>query len=304
MARTKKEAEEVIKEEIPAAEVVTQAVEETKVAKAGKKSAKAIAQKEALETKKARKAEKDTSDIKPAKVIKVTRSRLERSGKRLKAVSQLVDKSKAYSLADAIELAVKTSTVKFDATLELHANLNVDPRQADQNIRDNLVLPEGTGKQVRVAVFVEPDMSAAAKTAGADLFDQEQLLADLDKEVVNFDVLIATPQTMAKLGKYARILGPKGLMPNPKSGTVTADVAKAVKEAKAGRIEYRVDPTSIVHISFGKVSFGKDRLLTNANAVVNSLKSTKPASVKGTFVKSAYLTTTMGPSIKLDSSTF
>jgi large subunit ribosomal protein L1 len=201
-----------------------------------------------------------------------------------------------------MELATKTSLVKFDATVELHINLGVDPRQADQNIRDNFVLQAGTGKSVRVAVFAEADDAATAKKAGAEIAGIEEVTAQLDKNIIEFDTIIATPAAMAKLGKYARTLGPKGLMPNPKSGTVTTDVAKAVKEAKAGRVEYRVDSTGIVHIGIGKVSFGGEKLLQNAQAVVASIKAAKPASVKGSYVKAVYATTSMGPSIRVASS--
>ena len=174
-----------------------------------------------------------------------------------------------------------------------------NPRHADQNIRDNLVLPAGTGKNVRVAVFAE-DEAADAKKAGADIAGVEELVKELDKGVFNFDVLIATPSQMAKLGKYARTLGPRGLMPNPKSGTVTTDVVKAVTEAKAGRVEYRVDSTGIVHLGVGKVSFGTAKLEENTRAVFASLKGNKPASVKGNYVKAITIVTTMGPAITVD----
>ena len=212
----------------------------------------------------------------------------------------MVEKGKLYSLKDAVELATKTSPVKFDATLEAHARLGVDPRQADQNIRTTLVLPNGSGKTVRVAVFAPLDVAKTAKSAGADIAEDEEFLKRLDKGEIEFDVLISTPQYMPKLGKYARLLGPKGLMPNPKAGTVTMDVEKAVKEAKAGKVEYRVDKQAIVHIGLGKVSFGADKLLQNAEAFFDSLKAQKPASLKGTYVKSVYITTTMGPSIQIE----
>ena len=205
-----------------------------------------------------------------------------------------------YNLKDAIELAIKSSPVKFDAALEAHVRLGVDPRQADQNIRTTIVLPNGNGKTVRVAVFAPADVCKAAKAAGADIAEDEEFLKQLDKGTINFDVLISTPAYMSKLGKYARLLGPKGLMPNPKAGTVTADVEKAVKESKAGKVEYRVDRQSIVHIGLGKVSFGTDKLIENADAFLESLKAQKPASLKGTYVKSVFITTTMGPSIAVE----
>ncbi|MBO7657279.1 50S ribosomal protein L1 [Candidatus Saccharibacteria bacterium] len=225
---------------------------------------------------------------------------MERRGKKYQEASKLIEKGKIYTLKEAVELAIKTSPVKFDASVEAHVRLGVDPRQADQNIRTTLVLPNGNGKAVRVAVFAPLDVAKAAKAAGADIAEDEEFLKRLDKGEIEFDVLISTPQYMPKLGKYARLLGPKGLMPNPKAGTVTVDVEKAVKEAKAGKVEYRVDKQAIVHIGLGKVSFGADKLLENAEAFFSSLKSQKPASVKGSFVKSVYITTTMGPSIQIE----
>ncbi|MBQ3473840.1 50S ribosomal protein L1 [Candidatus Saccharibacteria bacterium] len=225
---------------------------------------------------------------------------MERRGKKYQEVAKLVEKGKVYSLKDAIELAIKTNPAKFDASVEIHARLGVDPRQADQNIRTTIVLPNGNGKTVRVAVFAPADVCKAAKAAGADIAEDEEFLKKLDKGTIDFDVLISTPAYMPKLGKYARVLGPKGLMPNPKAGTVTMDVEKAVKESKAGKVEYRVDKQSIVHIGIGKVSFGTEKLLENANTFFDSLKAQKPASLKGSYVKSVFITTTMGPSIQLE----
>ncbi len=273
---------------------------EAKTAKAGKRSAKAIKETEEKLAKEERKAQADEAEEAVAhKPAPKARTRAERAGKKYREVLKNIDKNKEYTLAEALELATKTSTTKFDASVELHIRLNVDPRQADQNIRAQLVLPAGTGKAVRVAVFAEADDVAVAKKAGADVAGADDFLAQLDKGTVNFDVLVATPQVMAKLGKYARLLGPKGLMPNPKSGTVTKDVAKAVQEAKAGRVEYRVDATGIVHLAVGKVSFGTEKLNQNVAAVVASIKGAKPASVKGTYVKSVFVTTSMGPSIRV-----
>lgn len=286
-----KEAELTV-EAAPVAE--EEQVEKTN-AKAGRRSAKSqkeVEEKAAKEERKAT-ATEEKAEEKPKQAAKPTRSRLERRGKKFRDAAKLIEKDKKYSLADALELAQKTSPTKFDATVELHINLNVDPRHADQNIRDNLVLPAGTGKNVRIAVFDDE------KAAGADLSGVENIIKQLDKGEINFDVLIATPAQMPKLGKYARVLGPRGLMPNPKSGTVTTDVAKAVQEAKAGRVEYRVDSTGIVHIGIGKVSFGQKKLFENAQAVVASVKGNKPSSVKGTYVKVAHVTTSMGPSISI-----
>lgn len=225
---------------------------------------------------------------------------VERRGKKYRQATEQIDKGKYYSLTEAIALAQKTAKTAFDSTVELHVRLNVDPKKADQNIRTSLVLPHGTGKTVRVAVFAEDDDAAAAKQAGADLTDRQTIQEELEKEQLNFDVLIATPDTMGQLGKYARLLGPKGLMPNPKSGTVTKEVTKAVNEAKAGRIELRVDRYGILHTPVGKVSFAASQLVANCQAVLKAVNETRPASVKGEYVRSVNLTTTMGPGIKLE----
>lgn len=268
-------------------------------AKAGKRSAKSVAEKEAKIAKEERKKTDQDANADVSKKIIKTRTKLERAGKKLREASLKVDKSKEYGVKEAIDLAIQTSTTKFDSTVELHINLNVDPRQADQNIRGQLILPAGTGKKVRVAVLADGPEAEAAKKAGADIVGSDELLQQLDRSVVDFDLLISTPNHMAKLGKYAKLLGPKGLMPNPKSGTVTTNLEKAVKEAKAGRVEYRVDSNGIVHLGIGKISFGTDKLLENATATLTNIKGSKPASVKIAFVKSIYMTTSMGPSIKI-----
>jgi large subunit ribosomal protein L1 len=281
-------------------------VADKSTAKAGKRSAKAVKEAEEKEAKEERKAHRTEAEAeeaaKPKRPVKPTRSRLERRGKNFRKSAELVEANKSYSLAEALDLAVKTSPVKFDATVEVHVNLAVDPRHADQNIRDNLVLPAGTGKAVRVAVFADADDVKAAKDAGADIAGIEDITKLLEKGTFNFDTLIATPSQMAKLGKFARVLGPRGLMPNPKSGTVTTDVTKAVAEAKAGRVEYRVDSTGIVHLGIGKVSFGAAKLNENAAAVFASIRGNKPSSVKGNYVKAVHVTTTMGPSISVATS--
>lgn len=283
-------------------EEVTEAAEPETFAKSGKKSKKHIEEVKAEEERQARKMERKAEEMaeKPKGAAPITRPRIERRGKKYQASAKLVDKTKTYNLKDAIELAIKSNPAKFDASLEIHARLGVDPRQADQNIRTTLVLPHGNGKSVRVAVFAPLDVCKAAKAAGADIAEDEDFLKQLEKGTIDFDVLISTPQYMPKLGKFARLLGPKGLMPNPKAGTVTTDIEKAVKESKAGKIEYRVDKQAIVHIGVGKVSFGTDKLIENADAFFASLKSQKPASLKGSYVKSVFITTTMGPSIQLD----
>ena len=282
------------------------AVEEKTAAKAGKRSEKSLREAEEKAEKEARKEAGDTSsqtgeeDVKKKGPAPKVRSRLERRGKSYRKVVEQVEAGKIYALAEALDLAVKTNPSKFDASVEVHVRLGVDPRQADQNIRSTVVLPNGSGKTVRVAVFAPEDDHAAASKAGADIVGDETFIKQLDKEELNFDVLIATPQYMPKLGKYARLLGPRGLMPNPKSGTVATDVAKAVTEAKAGKVEYRVDKQAIVHLAIGKVSFGADKLEQNARAFFDSLQSQKPTSLKSAYVKSTNVTTTMGPGIKVE----
>lgn len=295
-------AEEEVKTIEATEEVVKEVAEPETFAKSGKKSKKHIEEVKAEEERQARKAERAAAEAveKPKGATPVTRPKLERRGKKYQEAAKLVEKGKNYALKDAIDLAIKSSPVKFDASVEIHARLGVDPRQADQNIRTTMVLPNGNGKTVRVAVFAPADICKAAKAAGADIAEDEEFLKQLEKGTINFDILISTPQYMPKLGKYARLLGPKGLMPNPKAGTVTVDVEKAVKEAKAGKVEYRVDKQAIVHIGIGKVSFGADKLMENADAFFDSLKAQKPASLKGTYVKTVFITTTMGPSISIE----
>ena len=295
------------------AEAATEAVEaeateaapaEETYAKAGKKSKKHVEAVKAEEERRARKLETKAAEEeaanKPKGAKPIVRPLIERKGKKFRAAAEKIEKGKIYSLKDGVELAIATSPVKFDASLEAHVRLGVDPRQADQNIRTTLVLPNGNGKTVRVAVFAPLDEAKKAAAAGADLAEDEEFLKRLEKGELDFDVLITVPAYMPKLGKFARLLGPKGLMPNPKSGTVTTDVEKAVREAKAGKIEYRVDKQSIVHIGLGKLSFGTDKLVENAEAFFKSLQAQKPASLKGTYVKSVYLTTSMGPSIQIE----
>lgn len=295
--------------EAPAEAVEVKAAEPTEeetFAKAGKRSQKAVAEAEAKVEKELRKEAGDTSpqDGSEETVKKgpkpVTRPVIERRGKNYRKLAEKVEKDKLYSLEEAVKLAAETSPSKFDASVEIHVRLNVDPRQADQNIRATVSLPHGTGKTVRVAVFAPEADHKAAKDAGADVVGDETFLAQLDKEVLDFDILVATPQYMPKLGKYARLLGPRGLMPNPKSGTVATDVAKAVKEAKAGKVEYRVDKQAIVHLSVGKVSFGADKLSDNAKSFFESLQGQKPSSIKGGYVRTITVTTTMGPGIKVE----
>lgn len=293
-----------IEEAIAAAE--KHEVKEAAPAKAGKRSEKSLREAEEKAEKEARKEAGDTTPAdgedetrKKGPAPKV-RSRLERRGKSYRKVAEHVEAGKVYPLAQALEVAVATNPAKFDASVEIHVRLGVDPRQADQNIRSTVVLPNGSGKTVRVAVFAPEGDHAAATKAGADVVGDETFIKQLDKEELNFDVLIATPQYMPKLGKYARLLGPRGLMPNPKSGTVATDVAKAVAEAKAGKVEYRVDKQAIVHLAVGKVSFGVDKLEQNARAFFDSLQAQKPSSLKTSYVKSTSISTTMGPGIKTE----
>lgn len=275
-------------------------------AKAGKRSEKALREAEEEAERIARKEAGDTAAQGDAEAHEKkgpapkVRPLIERRGKKYQAAAKKVEAGKVYSLTDAIKLATETATTKFDSSVEIHVRLGVDPRQADQNIRSTVTLPHGTGKTVRVAVFAPEDQHAAAKKAGADVIGDETFLKQLDKGTIDFDILVATPAYMPKLGKYARVLGPKGLMPNPKSGTVSADVAKAVTEAKAGKVEYRVDKQAAIHLSVGKVSFGADKLVENARSFFNSLQGQKPSSLKGQFILSTAVTTTMGPGIKVE----
>ncbi len=286
------------------AEAVTEVKES--FAKAGKRSEKAQKETEEKLEKEARKEAGDTTAQGDAEAHEKkgpapkVRPLIERRGKKYQAAAKKVEAGKVYSLTDAIKLATETATTKFDSSVEIHVRLGVDPRQADQNIRSTVTLPHGTGKTVRVAVFAPEDQHAAAKKAGADVIGDETFLGQLDKGTIDFDILVATPAYMPKLGKYARVLGPKGLMPNPKSGTVSADVAKAVTEAKAGKVEYRVDKQAAIHLSVGKVSFGADKLVENAQSFFSSLQGQKPSSLKGQFILSTAVTTTMGPGIKVE----
>ncbi len=274
---------------------------EAVVAKAGKRSAKALAETEEKVAKEERKeqAEEASEQVVAKPAQKAARTKLERSSKKMRKAAELIEKDKEYSLGEAIALAEKTSTTKFDSTVEVHVRLSVDPKHADQNIRENIVLPAGTGKTVKIAVFGEADDVAAAKKAGADIAGSDEFLQQLEKGIIDFDVLIATPTVMAKLGKYARVLGPKGLMPNPKSGTVTKDVVKAIEQSKAGKVELRVDESGIVHLGIGKVSFGTEKLMQNSQAVFAAIKNAKPSSIKGNYVTSVHMATTMGPSIRI-----
>ncbi|HUZ76595.1 MAG TPA: 50S ribosomal protein L1 [Chloroflexota bacterium] len=221
-------------------------------------------------------------------------------GKRYEEAVKLVDGDKAYAPAEAVDLARKTSTVKFDSTVELHLRLGVDPRHADQMVRGTADLPAGTGKNVRVLVFAQGDKAREAEEAGAEYVGADDLAKRIEGGWLDFDVAIATPDMMSSVGKLGRILGRRGLMPNPKSGTVTTDVTRAIKELKAGRIEFRVDKTALIHAPIGKASFEPDGLLNNLGSFVDAVVKAKPSGAKGSYIKSITMSTTMGPGIKLD----
>ncbi len=224
-----------------------------------------------------------------------------RASKRHRAAVEKVDRTKRYALEEALQLALEMPAAKFDETVELAVRLGVDPRQADQNVRGTCQLPHGTGRSVRVLVFAKGDKVREAQEAGADYAGGEDLASKITGENwLEFDKAIATPDMMAVVGKLGKVLGPRGLMPNPKVGTVTMDVAKAVRELKAGKVEYRVEKAGIVHVPIGKRSFGFERLLENANAVLGSLARAKPSTAKGTYVRSVAVATTMGAGVKVD----
>ncbi|KOO48396.1 50S ribosomal protein L1 [Viridibacillus arvi] len=226
-----------------------------------------------------------------------------KKGKKLQDAAKLVDRTQVYSVQEAVELAKKTSTVNFDATVEVAFNLNIDTRKNDQQIRGAVVLPNGTGKTQRVLVFAKGEKLKEAEAAGADFAGDAEYIAKIQQGWFDFDVIVATPDMMGEVGKLGRVLGPKGLMPNPKTGTVTFDVAKAIAEIKAGKVEYRADKAGIVHAPIGKASFEADKLAENLSTLVDVIIKAKPAAAKGTYMKSVHVTTTMGPSIKVDAST-
>ncbi|EOU1137696.1 50S ribosomal protein L1 [Clostridium perfringens] len=222
-------------------------------------------------------------------------------GKKYIESSKLIDKNALYTPAEALELAVKTAKAKFDETIELHVRLGVDPRHADQQVRGAVVLPHGTGKDVKVLVFAKGEKAKEAEAAGADFVGADELVQKIQCENwFDYDVVVATPDMMGVVGRLGRVLGPKGLMPNPKSGTVTFDVANAIKEIKAGKVEYRVDKTAIVHCPIGKKSFGTEKLVENFKALMDALVKAKPAAAKGQYLKSVSVSATMGPGAKVN----
>lgn len=222
--------------------------------------------------------------------------------KAYKAAAELVDRSRLYSPIEAVKLAKETSSKNHDATVDVAMRLGVDPRKADQLVRGTVSLPHGTGKTVRVAVFAEGEKATAAEEAGADIVGTEVLLEQINEGKLDFDVAIATPDQMAKVGRVARVLGPRGLMPNPKTGTVTADVAKAIQEVKGGKISFRVDKAANLHAMIGKASFDAEKLAENYGALMDELQRIKPSSAKGIYIKKATISTTFGPGIPVDTS--
>jgi len=221
-----------------------------------------------------------------------------KKGKRYEEASKLVDSTKLYEAKEAMELIQKFPKAKFDETVELHVKLGVDSKHADQQVRGTVVLPNGTGKTLKVLVFAKGDKAKEAEAAGADFVGAEELIPKIEKENwFEYDVIVATPDMMGVVGRLGKVLGPKGLMPNPKSGTVTMDVTKAISEIKSGKVEYRLDKTNIIHLGFGKVSFGAEKLLENYQTVVEAIIKAKPAAAKGQYIKSVAVTTTMGPSV-------
>ena len=221
-------------------------------------------------------------------------------GKKYQESAKLIDKGALYDTAEAMELVVKTAPAKFDETVELHVKLGVDSRHADQQVRGAIVLPHGTGKTARVLVFAKGDKADAARAAGADYVGDMDMVEKIQKENwFDFDVVVASPDMMGVVGRLGKVLGPKGLMPSPKAGTVTPDVAKAVQEVKAGKIEYRLDKTNIIHCPIGKVSFGAEKLNDNFNALMGAIVKAKPAAAKGQYIRSCVTASTMGPGIKL-----
>ena len=290
--------EEVIEEIVEDEVVAEDATEKKATAKAGKRSAKAVKEAEEEAEKEARKAEAAEKEDAPKPKQK---PRVKKYSKNQKAMREAIDFNKLYSSEEAVALVKEISQAKFDPTLEVHVRLDIDPRQADQMLRASTVLPAGTGKAVRVAVLTsDVKKAAAAKEAGAEMTNSEDLLAAIGKGTFEFDVLVATPDMMPQLGRHAKALGPKGLMPSPKSGTVSADPANAVGEIKKGRLEIKNDANGIVHAAVGKLSFKDEDLLVNLKAVLNCVQANRPSGVKGTYVKSISVSATMTPGIKLD----
>ncbi|KAB2329207.1 50S ribosomal protein L1 [Cytobacillus depressus] len=226
-----------------------------------------------------------------------------KKGKKFLEAAKLVDRTKAYPIEEAIDLAKKTNFTKFDATVEVAFRLGIDPKKADQNIRGAVVLPNGTGKTQRVLVFAKGEKAKEAEAAGADYVGDSEFINKINQGWFEFDVIVATPDMMGEVGKLGRVLGPKGLMPNPKTGTVTFDVEKAINEIKAGKVEYRTDKAGNIHVPIGKASFENEKLVENFNTIFETMLKVKPSAAKGTYMKNVSVTSTMGPGVKVDPST-
>lgn len=229
---------------------------------------------------------------------------MKKRGKGYQDAAKLVDRSKAYGIEEAVALLKETAKAKFDETVEVAFRLGVDPKKAEENIRGAVVLPHGTGKTQRVLVFAKGDKAKEAEAAGADYIGDQEIIAKINEGWFDFDVIVATPDMMAEVGKLGRVLGPKGLMPNPKTGTVTFEVEKAVNDIKAGKVEYRVDKASNLHVPIGKISFDNDKLVENFTTIIETVVKVKPQSSKGTYVRNVSVTSTMGPGVKVDASSF
>ncbi len=297
MAKKEKKVQDIEKEaKKEEKEIIEKETEEQK-----NKEIEKLAKKEsAKKTTKTKKKSKKTTTNKKSKKEKVKLSKEEKAhSKKYREVSALVDRDTRYTLEEGIKLIKKTSTTKFDSSVEIHVRLGVDPSASDQQVRGTVTLPEGTGKQKKVAVICGPDKEKEARDAGAEKVGSDSLIAEIGKGKLDFDVLVATPDMMSKVGKLGKILGTKGLMPNPKAGTVTPDVGKVVKGLKTGMVEFRVDKDGIIHQVIGKVSFDEKKLENNYNAFMDAIKHAKPSGVKGTYIRSVTLATTMGPGIKI-----
>jgi large subunit ribosomal protein L1 len=271
-----------------------------KTTKAGKRSAKAKREAEEETARLNAKDERSDDDDEPKVIRRSEPNPKNMHGKKFRAAAEKVELGRAYDLTEAIKLAQATATTKFDSSVQIHINLGVDPRQADQMVRASVSLPHGTGKTLRVAVFADGKAAEDAKAAGADIVGTDKLLADIEAGKLEFDILVATPDKMATLGRVAKVLGPRGLMPNPKSGTVTPNAAQAVKDAKGGKVEFRIDKQAIIHQVIGRVSFTHEQLDENAQTLIGAILKAKPSAAKGTYVKAMALSTAMGPGIKLD----
>jgi large subunit ribosomal protein L1 len=289
MPKKKIETPEVEAVEVIEAEAVTEVAPE--------ESAEEVAA-EPKKPKKEKKVEKD-ADTEGKKKTGPTPKKFQH-GKKYRAIEGLIEKGKEYELIPAIDLLKKTATTKFDSSIEIHANLNVDPTNSEHQIRGSVLMPAGLGKSKKVCAIVSPEKEKEATAAGAEFVGGADLIDKIQKGWLDFEVVVATPDMMAQIGKIGKILGTKGLMPNPKTGTVTADPAKTIAEIKKGRAEYRLDKSGVIHAQVGKVSFKETDIQANIEAFVSALKSAKPSSLKGTYIKSLFLATSMGPGVKLD----